>query len=250
MNSIADKHTNKFLDGILRRPSWIIAVLAVITVIILGMLYRISCERQAELEIKLDQQTELLERQNLVIDGLTAKQEEQDRLLKETIPVVTSELLKEEISALSELVTRQYIYTNADKLENDQTWIFGWSVPFSSKSLLITYNGVIKAGVDLSEVLVDVDDDAGIVTITLPESKITDNYIPQESITVVEAKDGLFNEVTFDNYNQLVSEQKIVMEQKAINSGFIQEADKEARAIVKSIVSLLPGMSNYKLIVE
>ncbi len=250
MNGVADKHTNKFLDGILRRPSWIIAVLAVITVIFLGMLYRISCERQAELEIKLDQQTELLERQNLVIDGLTAKQEEQDRLLKETIPIVTSELLKEEISALSELVTRQYIYTNADKLENDQTWIFGWSVPFSSKSLLITYNGVIKAGVDLSEVLVDVDDDAGIVTITLPESKITDNYIPQESITVVEAKDGLFNEVTFDNYNQLVSEQKIVMEQKVINSGFIQEADKEARAIVKSIVSLLPGMSNYKLIVE
>lgn len=227
--------------------------LIIASVIFVAVLILLLCfyhSRQVKLEQQLEQQTETLEHQNQVIDGLMSKRNESGSLFRESVPVITSELLKEEIGALSELVTRQYIYTNADKRGSDETWIFGWTRPFSSKSILITYDGIIKAGIDLSQVVVDVDEKSHVITVTLPKSTITDNNIPQETITVVEAKDGLFNEVTFDDYNQFVSEQKIVMEQKVKENGFLQEADEEARTIVKSFLALFPGTKDYKLIVE
>lgn len=217
---------------------WLIAIVLVVCVVTL-----FTSNHKAQKEMK-----EQLERQNLVIDSLEKKQGNDNT--SEAIPKVTSETLKDELGTLQELVTQEYIYTNADKREQDAKWIFGWSRPFSNSSLLLTYDGTIKAGIDMSEVQVDVDEENRIITITLPESKITDNIIPQENITVVEVKDGLFNEVTLDDYNSFISEQKVIMEQKAIDRGLLTKADEEARKAIQAFLSLMPGMEGenaYKL---
>ena len=67
---------------------------------------------------------------------------------------------------------------------------------------------------------------------------------------MVEIKNGLFNDVTMENYNEFVAEQKPAMEQKAIDQGILTRADKEAKALVQSILSVLPGMDGYTLVVE
>ena len=168
----------------------------------------------------------------------------------ETPPIITSSTIEEQLSGLSELVTQEYTYRNADRRESSETWIFGWTRPFSSKSILITYDGTIKAGVDFSKIEIDVAEETKTITITIPESTITDNYIPQDSIEIVEVKDGLFNEVTFDNYNELVSEQKIIMEKKAIEQGLLEKANDEAKALIENFVSVIPGIENYHLIIQ
>lgn len=197
-----------------------------------------------------------IDRMNEVIDDLTEKNNDQDKFIKDNIPVITSETLQEKLIPAYDLVTEQYNYRNADKLEQDQSWLFGWKRPFSSKSVLVTYDGVIKAGVDLSQVVPVVDEGAHTVTVTLPASRITDNNIPQETITVVEVKNGLFNPVTIDDYNTFISEQKIVMEKKAIDQGLLKEADQNAREIVTSLLTAVPGVSTtpqegyYTLVVK
>ena len=113
-----------------------------------------------------------------------------------------------------------------------------------------TDDGVVKAGVDLSKAEITVNEQTRTVTVTLPPSEITENNIPQEAITVVEIKNGLFNDVTMENYNEFVAEQKPAMEQKAIDQGILTRADKEAAALVRSILSVLPGMDGYTLVVE
>ena len=168
----------------------------------------------------------------------------------ETPPIITSSTIEEQLSGLSELVTQEYTYRNADRRESSETWIFGWTRPFSSKSILITYDGTIKAGVDFSKIEIDVAEETKTITITIPESTITDNYIPQDSIEIVEVKDGLFNEVTFDNYNELVSEQKIIMEKKAIEQGLLEKANDEAKALIENFVSVIPGIENYHLVIQ
>lgn len=224
---------------------WLIALILVVCVV--ALFVSLNAHRQAQKEMQ-----EQLERQNLVIDSLEKKQGEKIDSSK-SVPVITSETIKSELGSLQELVTQEYIYTNADRREQDAKWIFGWSRPFSNSSLLLTYDGTIKAGIDMSEVQVDVDEENRTITVTLPASKITDNNIPQESITVVEVKDGLFNEVTFDDYNSFISEQKIVMEQKAIERGILTKADEEAQKAIRAFLSLMPGMEGedaYKLIIQ
>ena len=169
---------------------WIIALISIVCVV--ALFISLNSHRQAQKEMQ-----EQLERQNLVIDSQEKKQGEKVDTSK-SIPVITSETLKSQLNSLQELVTQEYIYTNADKRTDNAKWLFGWTRPFSDTIIVLTYDGVIKAGINMNEVQIDINEDTRTITVTLPDSKIMDNNIPQESITVVEVKNGLFNEKTFD----------------------------------------------------
>ena len=247
MNELKErnKETVKERGKELLRRYWP-ALLALLVVLALGVqTARLTSAKAAQEEMKAT-----IERQNEVIDGLTKDGKDKDRIIKDNVPVITSETLKEKLSQVCDLVTEQYAYHNADKLEQDQSWLFGWKRPFSTKSVLVTYDGIIKAGVDLSKVTPEVDEEKGTVTITLPASRITDNNIPQESIEVLEIKNGLFNKVTIEDYNEFISQQKVVMQEKAIGQGILNEADKNAQDVVRVLLSAIPGMSGYTLIVK
>ena len=204
-------------------------------------------DRERSMEDKLKQNEEQLELQQQVIDGLRKRQKETESFIN----LDTSEQLKSELNSIQDLVTQQYIYTNADKYARNQTWIFGWERPFSQKTILVTYDGKITAGIDLKDVQPEVDEENHIITILLPASKIISNEIPQESITIVEVKDGLFNDVTLDDYNDFISDQKIKMENKAIERGLLTEADVQAKLVVTNFLSNMPGIGDpYVLTVE
>lgn len=247
---IDDAEDKKQLIGAILLRFWkpLLVLVGVVAVALLIVRGNIAVAHQKELEEQLAQQTEQLESYVLMVKNLNAKQEETEKLIKDSIPVVTSQLLQEQIAPLADLVTQKYIYTSSDGMEADQTWIFGWTLPFSSKKIVITYDGTIKAGVDLSQATIEINNK--LVNITLPHSRITQNDIPQESISVVELEDGLFNKVTIDDYNEFVSQQKIVMEQKVINRGLLDDADKEAERIIKSFLSALPGMNGYEVKID
>lgn len=167
--------------------------------------------------------------------------------VKKVFPVITSTLIEDKLDALSDLVTQEYVYTNADRSEEDKPWIFGWTQPFGKKSLMITYDGTIKAGINLREAKIEVDKEGKTIRITLPQSRITDNIIPEETVEILESKDGLFNEVQIEDYQELIENQKIIMQQKAIDRGLLEKADKEARSIVKDFLSDLSEAGGYKL---
>lgn len=222
-------------------PWLIVAVLFAVTIVLLRVTLS-AHEKQKELEDSLSNQQEMLAKMN---DRL---QEAEDAL--NSISVISSDTIREQLNSLQQLVTQEYIYTNADKGGGNDTWIFGWKRPFSGKSFVITYDGSIKAGIDLSKIQISVNESAKKVTVTLPKSTITDNNIPQETIKVIEVKDGLFNEVTLEDYNAFVVKQKAAMEQKAIDQGLLTKADEQAKETVKAFLSLIPGMDNYKLEVK
>ena len=60
----------------------------------------------------------------------------------------------------------------------------------------------------------------------------------------------LLSVATFNDYNQFISAEKDVMEEKAIEQGILVEANNEAQATIKAFLSLVPGMNNYKLTVK
>lgn len=234
--------------AVLRNWKLLIVLLIAVAAAIMFLLLNSSRSQQKALQQQIEQQQQQLERQNQLIEAL--KNKEPADKSNETVPIVTSDIIKQQLNSVRELVTQQYIYTNADKKESSETWLWGVERPFSGKSILITYDGIIKAGVDLSQTEIEVNEEAHTIQVTLPPSKITDNNIPQESIKVVEVKNGFFNDVTFDNFNDFVSEQKLVMEQKAIDQGILDKADEEAQTLVTSILSVLPGMDAYTLKIE
>ena len=84
---------------------------------------------------------------------------------RDAAPVITSELLGQQLANVRELSTVEYHYTNMGKFEN-QVDFYGWKVPFTTKSFIVAYDGVIKAGVDLSGLETQVSGQR--ITISLP----------------------------------------------------------------------------------
>lgn len=167
---------------------------------------------------------------------------------KETPPVITSDLLGQQLRAAQELVSVEYYYTNMGKFEN-QVDFYGWKVPFTAKSFIVSYDGVVKAGVDLTAVKVAVSETARTVTITLPESKILSHEIPEDSIEVFDETHNIFNPITISDYTGFTRDQKAAVEQKAVENGLLTGAAEKARAAVESFLTLLPGMERYTLTV-
>jgi len=234
----------------------IAAAAGVLAIVVLTALAVNSFHENRRLKDELERQKQLAEdleehanKQKSELEKLQGEVEELLNIQEEE-PVITTAQIEEQLASVRELVTKKYIYTNADRGEYNKTWLWGWDMPFSDKSLLVRYDGTIKAGIDLSAVQVDVDEGKRKITVTLPESKITDNNVPQDTVQVYETRDGLFNKVTIDDSNALISEGKKTMEEKAIERGLLAEADAEARALIKAFLALVPGMENYTLEVK
>ena len=168
---------------------------------------------------------------------------------REAEPVITGDLLGEHLRSAQELVTVAYYYTSMGRFEN-QVDFYGWKVPFTAKSFIVSYDGVIKAGVDLIQVQVEVDEIRQAVTVRLPASRILSHEIPEDSIEVFDESDNLFNRITIEDYTGFTLDQKKAMEQRAEDNGLLTSADEKARAAVESLLTLMPGMESYTLTVE
>lgn len=168
---------------------------------------------------------------------------------EEAEPVITSAMLGEQLRSAQELTTVAYYYTNMGRFEN-QVDFYGWKVPFTLKSFIVSYDGVIKAGVDLTRIEVEIDDLAKTVTVRLPESQILSHEIPEDSIEVFDESDNPLNRITIEDYTGFTLDQKKAMEQRAADNGLLTGADEKARAAVESLLAMMPGMEKYTLSVK
>ena len=163
---------------------------------------------------------------------------------REQQPVITSDLLGQQLQTVQELVSVEYHYTNMGKFEN-QVDFYGWKVPFTTKGFLVSYDGLIKAGVDLSGATVEVDEVQKSVTITLPESRILSHEIPEDSIQVFDETRNIFNPITIEDYTGSTRDQKAEVEQRAIDEGMLTGASEKAWEAVETLAALLPGSGDY-----
>lgn len=234
----------------------IIAAALVLALILATVFAVIAWNDKKALQEQLSEAEKQLEVREDAFAALEAKQREQESKIEELLaiadaePVITTGQIEEQINSVKELVVKEYIYRNAARREANKTWLWGWTMPFSDTSLLVIYDGAIKYGIDLNKVVVAVNEDSRAITVTLPDSKVISHEIPQESIQVLEVKNNLFNEVTFDDYNTFIAEEKTVMEDAAAGRGLPEQANAEAKAVIRDALNLLPGMDAYQLTIR
>ena len=160
-------------------------------------------------------------------------------------PAITSSLLKEELKYVKDLVTVEYRYTNADKAEFPGHVLFGQNIPFTGKSFIVSYDGVIKYGVDLSAVEIRVNDATRTVTVTVPQSKIISHEMPEASFKALDEKNGLFNRIHIDDVTEFRQAQKSAMEAKASEMGLPRQAQEQSGAAIEALLNATPGMETY-----
>ena len=143
-------------------------------------------------------------------------------------------VLQNQLTEIRELATVTYAYTNMAQFESSNDF-YGVKVPFTTKSFILTYDGTIKAGVDLDGAAVDVRGTA--VTITLPEARILSHGIDEDSVEVFDEKTSIFNPFTVEDFTSFQADQKAAMEERALSRGLLEEARRKAVSSVEQLLS-------------
>lgn len=158
---------------------------------------------------------------------------------------ITADLLVNRIQQAQQLVTVKYFYTNMGKFE-DSSKFYGWRIPFSGKSFLVSYDGKISAGVDLGRVTVQKEGER--VTVSLPKPQVLAHEIDQESLKVYDESRNIFNQISVQDYAQFSLEQQQAMEQKAIEGGLLEEAKGSAeRALTGLLTAMEPEGEHWQI---
>lgn len=162
-------------------------------------------------------------------------------------PVLSGRVLEERLQAVQQLVSLEYYYTNMGSFENQKDF-HGWKVPFTTKRFIVSYDGVIRAGVDLSRAKVTVKDKA--VTVTLPGAAILSHEIPEESIQVFDESSNVFNPIRIQDYTGFTLEEKKAVEERAVENGLLAAAEEKAQDAVSAFLGLVPEMEGHTLTVQ
>lgn len=148
---------------------------------------------------------------------------------------ISAIVLQNKISAMSELAVVIYTYTELGQYESSKEF-YGVKMPFTTNRFLLTYDGVIKAGIDMTEVKVDVDQGVKTVTVTLPQAEILSHEIDEDSVKIYDEKTSIFNAFTIEDYTSFYADQKKTVEKKARDKGLLTEAQTQAENAVRQLL--------------
>ena len=149
---------------------------------------------------------------------------------------VTLDLIESEIKDIGELATIEYLYTDAGKFE-DPKKVFGVNIPFTTKSFIAKWDGIIKAGVKIDEIIVEINDSNKEIIVHMPNAEILSHEIDSDSIETLDEKDGLFNPVKVEDVREFDAVSKEAMTKRAIENGILDKAFENAKEIIKKLVN-------------
>lgn len=166
------------------------------------------------------------------------------QMKNEMEPEITSSLIYNKLVSAKELTTLKYHYTNMGHFENQNTF-YGYKVPFTSKEFIISYEGLINAGIDLNKMKVDVGDKS--IEVRIPAAEILSHEIYEDSLKVYDERESIFNRIDIEDYNDFSKDQKSEIEKKAIKKGLLKEADEESKKAIEEILMGDTILSKYDI---
>lgn len=155
---------------------------------------------------------------------------------EETIPAINSIQVVTDVQSIGELATIKYIYTDMGKFENSQNFK-GYNIPLTTKSFIISWNGTIKAGVDTEKINLDINEETKKITVYIPNAEILSHETDENSVEVFDENNNLFNPITLEDYSSFFAESKVEMEQRAIESGILEDAQKNAENVITQFLN-------------
>ena len=158
---------------------------------------------------------------------------------------ITSTTIKNQLTEINELALYSYDYSKVGKFSNKLSFN-GQKIPLTQKTFIITYNGSIKAGIDLKQAKISIDNDQ--LNITLPAAKILSHEIDEKSIEVYDESSNIFNQISINDYKSFATKEKKKNEKEAISNGILEKSKTKAEQTLTTYLQAIPEIKDhYKL---
>ena len=159
---------------------------------------------------------------------------------------ISAEILRDGVREVGVLVTDEYYFTEVVSYSSiKKLWKIDLGI--TESSYLASYDGVVRAGVDLSAAEVVKDDENRRITVMLPPAEIQGVDIDPESFQLYSEKAGLGNHISAEDFNNSLVELEATAREKAIERGLLDRADENARVLIRNIIGALVDLNAYTL---
>ena len=145
---------------------------------------------------------------------------------------------------IGELATQSAYCTEVEVTEASRE-LFGVTIPFTQSKYIYSYDVVIKAGLDFTDVSWSEQD--GTIRVTLPEIRVLSNEIDLDSLKVYHEDESLFRNITLEENNAALADLKARAEQDAIGNGLLEEARDNAQQILAAFFANQYDLTEYRL---
>lgn len=167
---------------------------------------------------------------------------------KNTQPTISPLDLEGKIADIGELATAEYVYTLTEIADKEEVKVLNIKIPFTSSKIIFGYSGVIKAGLNYSDIKIELDEDNKEIIITLPETKILSNELDNDSLVIFDSKDNIFNHFTFEDVNTSQAKLKEDAQNVAIEKGLLDTAKENSKTLIENTIFALVDIKEYKII--
>ena len=168
-----------------------------------------------------------------------------------------------EVLPVSEYVSLAYHYTSVVKDINVKD-IRGWTIPFTTRKYIFTYDGKIKLGIDGKQIRVEVEGEDGspntanagtgeekihpAIRIFLPPIKILSHEVIEDSVEVFEQSQTIFNEIKIADAFKVTADRKRELEEKVMSGTAVKDAEVSLEQQFGALLGSLPGIKGkYEL---
>ena len=146
------------------------------------------------------------------------------------------------ITKVIELNTVKYNYSNVITVQKDKSFK-NIKIPFTNKSFIIKYNGIIKGGIESQDINI-VKNTGNEISIEIDKCRILDHYIDDENINVYYASNSIFKKLEAQEVLDELNASKKEYEQKIINEGFMEEIKNITKV---SLVNMLENIGYQEI---
>lgn len=147
--------------------------------------------------------------------------------------VYTASSIIQKILPIQEFSLVEYHYTSVIGLKSSKS-LGELPLPFTQKFFLATYDGTIKAGIDMNQANIEILDNK--VSVILPKAKITNHNIDEQSLVVYDESKNILNPIKISDYNDALKQEKAAMEKKASENGILKQAEEKAKTLTESML--------------
>ncbi len=155
---------------------------------------------------------------------------------------ITAEIIEDELKDVGLLITEEYYFTEVVSYTSNKT-LWHFDIPFTESAYLASYEGVVTAGVDFSMIGVQKNDETSSIVVSIPAAVILNVDIDPESFILYEEKTGLGNPVSVRDFNDSLVELENTARLKARERGVLDQADENARRMIRSLITGLVDSS-------
>ena len=146
---------------------------------------------------------------------------------------------------IGEFATQAAYCTEISSIDNSRD-LLGVSIPFTQSEYIYSYDVVIKAGFDFSEIEWEENDNT--IKVKLPEAKILSNEIDLDSFKVYHESESIFNQITMTDTNESMKGLKEKAEEDAIENGLLENARTNAQVVLTGFFANEYDLDKYEIV--